>query len=63
MKNLILLITTLLLLGSCGVISERNVYEGIRSQQIIKDTGNNQKNQTLPPYEQYKQEREKQSNR
>lgn len=62
MKNLILIIATLLL-PSCGAISERNVYEGIRSQQIIKDTGNNQKNQTLPPYEQYKQEREKQSNR
>ena len=62
MKHLILLVAIFLLL-SCGVISERNVYEGIRSQQIIKDTGNNQKNQTLPPYEQYKQEREKQSNR
>lgn len=62
MKHLILLVAIFLLL-SCGVISERNVYEGIRSQQIIKDTGNNQKNQTLPPYEQYKQERENQSNR
>ncbi len=62
MKHLILLVA-IFLLPSCGVISERNVYEGIRSQQIIKDTGNNQKNQTLPPYEQYRQEREKQSNR
>ena len=59
MKNLIS-ITAALLLSSCGGISEHNIYEGIKSQQIIKDVGNNEKKQTPLTYEQYKEEREKQ---
>ncbi len=48
------------LLG-CGILSEQSVYEGIRSQQKIKDVGSEPKSQTLPPYDQYKEERDKQS--
>ena len=59
MKNLIS-ITATLLLSSCGAISEHNIYEGIKSQQIIKDVGNSEKKQTPLTYEQYKEEREKQ---
>lgn len=59
MKNLIP-ITAIFLLNSCGTISERNIYDGIKSQQIIKDVSNSEKKQTLPTYEKYKEEREKQ---
>ena len=56
MKKLITVIAACILIG-CSSISERNIYEGIQSQQKIKDVGNNEKKQTLPTYEQYEQER------
>ena len=59
MKNLALIVTVFFL-TSCDLISQRNIYEGIRSQQKIKDVNSNQKSQTLPPYEQYEKERENQ---
>lgn len=60
MKNLLIIFLSVFLLG-CGILSEQSVYEGIRSQQKIKDVGSEPKSQTLPPYDQYKEEREKQS--
>ncbi len=60
MKTLLIVLSSLSLLG-CGILTERSFYEGIRSQQKIKDVGSEPKPQTLPPYDQYKEEREKQS--
>lgn len=60
MKNLFIVLFCMPLLA-CGILSEQSVYEGIRSQQKIKDVGSEPKSQTLPPYDQYKEERDKQS--
>ena len=55
MKSLILF-ASIILLSSCAAISERNIYEGIKSQQKMKDIGSSEKKQTLPSYEQYREE-------
>ncbi len=60
MKKLLIVLSSVFLLG-CGILSEQSIYEGIRSQQKIKDVGSEPKSQTLPPYDQYKEERDKQS--
>jgi enhancing lycopene biosynthesis protein 2 len=57
MKNFFL--TLVLLLNGCGVITEQSIYEGVRTQQKIKDVGAEPKSQPMPSYEQYKEEREK----
>jgi len=41
------------------VITEQSIYEGVRTQQKIKDVGAEPKSQPMPSYEQYKEEREK----
>ncbi len=46
-------------LGGCGAITQQGVYEGLRTQQHIKDAGIQPPAQALPPYEQYKTERDK----
>lgn len=46
-------------LGGCGAITKQSVYEGLRTQQHIKDAGIEPPAQALPPYEQYKTERGK----
>lgn len=56
MKIRILCLFTLLLVG-CGTISQQSIYEGIRSQQKVKDVGVEPKSQLLPSYDQYKEER------
>jgi hypothetical protein len=45
------------MLNSCGVISERSVYEGVRSTQKAKSTGSTSDQKDLPPYDQYEKER------
>lgn len=59
--NKVILLTINLLLQGCGIISEQSIYEGIRTQQKIKDVGVEPKSQPLPPYDQYQEEREKQT--
>ena len=56
MKILMPSLITLLLVG-CGTITEQSIYEGIRSQQKVKDVGVEPKSQPLPSYDQYKEER------
>jgi hypothetical protein len=49
-----------MLLTGCGLITEQSIYEGIRTQQKIKDVGVEPKSQPMPPFDQYQEEREKQ---
>lgn len=52
-----LLMIVCFMLNSCGVISERSVYEGVRSTQKAKSTGSTSDQKDLPPYDQYEKER------
>jgi hypothetical protein len=45
-------------LASCGVISERSVYEGIRSNERAKTAGSDNADKALPNYDRYSKERE-----
>lgn len=45
-------------LASCGVISERSVYEGIRANERAKSAGTDNAGKTLPNFDQYNKERE-----
>lgn len=45
-------------LVSCGVISDRSVYEGIRSSERAKSAGTDNADKALPNYDQYSKERE-----
>jgi hypothetical protein len=47
-----------MLLAACGLITERGVYEGIRTQQHIDSAGKHAP-PPAPPYDQYKDERDK----
>jgi len=46
-------------LAACGLITERGVYEGIRTQQHIDGAGKHAPPPPAPPYDQYKDERDK----
>lgn len=52
------LVTLVVLLSGCGVISSQSVYEGVRSQQKANNAGKEPKQPTLPTYQQYEKERE-----
>lgn len=54
----VLLLFIFLGLASCGVISERSVYEGIRSNERAKTVGSDNADKVLPNYDQYNKERE-----
>ncbi len=45
-------------LASCGVISERSVYEGVRTNERAKSAGTDNADKTLPNYDRYNKERE-----
>lgn len=45
-------------LASCGVVSERSIYEGVRSNERAKSAGTDNADKALPNYEQYNKERE-----
>ena len=53
-----LLMLVCFLLNSCGVISERAVYEGVRSTQKAKSSDSTAGQKELPPYDQYEKERD-----
>ena len=58
-------ISALLLLVSCGVVTERGVYEGIRANQKAQSPVGSEGATTkqMPEYDQYKKDREGVSNR
>jgi hypothetical protein len=43
--------------AGCGLVSERSVYEGVRSVNKAKSTENEPNPKQLPPYDQYEKER------
>jgi hypothetical protein len=45
-------------LASCGAISERSVYEGIRSNERAKTAGSDNADKALPNYDRYNKGRE-----
>ncbi len=45
-------------LASCGIVSERSVYEGIRSNERTKTAGSDNADKALPNYDRYNKERE-----
>ena len=54
----VLLLFIFLGLISCGAISERSVYEGIRSNERAKTAGSDNADKALPNYDRYSKERE-----
>ena len=52
-------LSLLLSLAACGLITERGVYEGIRTQQHLDSSGKQAPPTPAPPYDQYKDERDK----
>ena len=43
--------------AGCGLISERSIYEGVRSVNKTKSTEIEPNSKHLPPYDQYEKER------
>ena len=58
-------ISVLLLLVSCGVVTERGVYEGIRANQKAQSPvgAEGATTKQMPEYDQYKKDREGVTNR
>ena len=54
----VLLLFIFLGLASCGVVSERSIYEGVRSNERAKSAGTDNVDKALPNYDQYNKERE-----
>jgi hypothetical protein len=54
----VLLLFIFLGLASCGVVSERSIYEGVRSNERAKSAGTDNADKALPNYDQYNKERE-----
>ena len=53
-----LLLFIFLGLASCGVVSERSIYEGVRSNERAKSAGTDNADKALPNYDRYNKERE-----
>jgi hypothetical protein len=47
----------LFVIAGCGLVSERSIYEGVRSVNKSKSTEIEPHSKQLPPYEQYEKER------
>ncbi len=64
-KRRLMAISALLLLVSCGVVTERGVYEGIRANQKAQSPVGSEGATTkqMPEYDQYKKDREGVTNR
>lgn len=56
--RLLALMFVLAILGGCGVISGRSVYEGARATQKARTTGTEPQPRELPPHDEYERERE-----
>jgi hypothetical protein len=53
------LLFTCIALSGCGLISQKSLYEGIRSQEKIKPDTLKPNPLEMPPYDQYQIERDK----
>jgi hypothetical protein len=64
-KQRLMAIAALLLLVSCGVVTERGVYEGIRANQKAQSPvgAEGATTKQMPEYDQYKKDREGVTNR
>lgn len=64
-KRRLVAISALLLLVSCGVVTERGVYEGIRANQKAQSPvgAEGATTKQIPEYDQYKKDREGVTNR
>lgn len=58
-------VSALLLLTSCGVVTERGIYEGIRANQKAQSPvgAEGATTKQMPEYDQYKKDREGVTNR
>jgi hypothetical protein len=56
--NLLALCLVLLLAG-CGAVTSQSIYEGLRTQQSVKDAGVLQPPEKMGSYDGYVKEREK----
>lgn len=45
-------------LASCGMVSERSVYEGVRTNERAKSAGTDNADKALSNYDRYNKERE-----
>lgn len=48
-----------LLVAGCGAVSSQSIYEGLRTQQSVKDAGVLQPSQKMGTYDGYEKDREK----
>jgi hypothetical protein len=48
-----------LALSACGVITQESIYEGVRSQEKLKNAGQEILPNKMPPYQDYEVERER----
>ena len=49
----------MLLLAGCGAITSQSIYEGLRTQQSVKDAGELHPSEKMGNYGAYEKEREK----
>lgn len=48
-----------LLMAGCGAVTSQSIYEGLRTQQSVKDAGVMQLPEEMGTYDVYEKEREK----
>ncbi len=48
-----------LLVTGCGAVTSQSIYEGLRTQQSLKDVGALQPSEKMGTYDGYEREREK----
>ena len=48
-----------LLISGCGAVTTQSIYEGLRTQQSLKDTGVLQPPEKMGTYDSYEKERKK----
>jgi len=53
------LLCLLLLMAGCGAVTSQSIYEGLRTQQSVKDAGVLQPPEKMYTYDGYEKEREK----
>jgi hypothetical protein len=51
------LISFVLLLQACGLVTKESIYEGVRSQEKLKNTGQLIEPNAMPSYQDYENER------
>ena len=48
-----------LLLAGCGTVTSQSIYEGLRTQQSLKDAGALQPSEKMGTYDSYEKDRKK----